>query len=267
MTENELNLSNKTLFGPTIVDLKVNKINETEIPYAKKLLVESDIGEKIQEFGENLHAISNARLNKPGYIKTDGRGYISVDQSLFINSNQDVQWVHGHLKVLSQDGVRTLVASGWPESKIPVENGLFRTGRALSFKDVNILANFCGEIDSYTQVVVQNKTNGENSSADIVLANDLTEGDSGYSNLGINSSSYIGDTPFDEPNGTYLYSTGGSISLGSKTTNNITIVTDNKVRGKIDGVTGDFEFYEKLNGLTREDFITLKEIINNFKGS
>jgi hypothetical protein len=39
------------------------------------------------------------------------------------------------------------------------------------------------------------------------------------------------------------------------------------VRGKIDGVTGDFEFYEKLNGLTREDFITLKEIINNFKGS
>jgi hypothetical protein len=267
MPEHNVDFTNKTFRNPVLIDAKATSINQTEIPHAKNLLVDTDIGNKVQGFSNNLESISNSRFNKPGYIKTTGDGYFTVDQNRLINSNEDVQWVHGHLKVLSSDGIRTLVASGWPESKVPVENGLFRTGRALSFKDINILANFCGEIDSYTQVVIQNKTGGESSSADIVLANDITDSNSGYSNLGINSSSYKGDNAFDEPNGTYLYSTAGSLSLGSSTINNINIVTDNKIRGKVDGVTGDFEFYEKFNGLTREDFIVLKDIINNFKQS
>jgi len=99
-----------------------------------------------------------------------------------------------------------------------------RFGEQLGYTGTNVLASFVSTVNSYNQLVVQNKSNGTNASADFVLNNDLSTDTTFYGNLGINSSTFSGSGALAAPNATYLSATSGPLVLATTTQHPIRIV-------------------------------------------
>ena len=108
-------------------------------------------------------------------------------------------------------------------------NGLFGIG-ALSFSDTDIIADFTHSVNSYAQLVVQNKNSGSSSSADIIVNNDRSAGTTYYGDFGINGTTFAGGGAFGDVDGTYLYSAGGTLSVGSLGAYDLKFATNNNVR-------------------------------------
>jgi hypothetical protein len=111
-------------------------------------------------------------------------------------------------------------------------NGLFGIG-ALSFSDTDIIADFTHSVNSYAQLVVQNKNSGSSSSADIIVNNDRSAGTTYYGDFGINGTTFAAGGPFGDVDGTYLYSAGGTLSLGSLNSYDVKIATNNTERVRV----------------------------------
>jgi len=111
-------------------------------------------------------------------------------------------------------------------------NGLLGIG-ALSFSDTDIIANFTHNVNSYAQLVVQNKNSGASSSADIIVNNDRSAGTTYYGDFGINGTTFSGGGAFGDVDGTYLYSAGGTLSLGSLNAYDVKIATNNTERVRV----------------------------------
>jgi hypothetical protein len=111
-------------------------------------------------------------------------------------------------------------------------NGLFGIG-TLNFSDTNIIANFKHDVDSYAQIVVQNINSGSNASSDIVVNNDRSAGTTYFGDFGINGTTFAGGGPFGDVDGTYLYSAGGTLSLGSLNAFDVKIATNNTERVRV----------------------------------
>ena len=124
-----------------------------------------------------------------------------------------------------------LYLSGAPTSSSGT-NGLFGIG-ALSFSDTDIIADFTHSVNSYAQLVVQNKNSGSSSSADIIVNNDRSAGTTYYGDFGINGTTFAAGGPFGDVDGTYLYSAGGTLSLGSLNSYDVKIATNNTERVRI----------------------------------
>lgn len=108
----------------------------------------------------------------------------------------------------------------------PLNHGLLEVGD-LGFSDTNIIASFSDTVDGYTQLILQNKSSGPLASADIVVNNDRVGGTDNYGSFGINGSNYSPDDAFSDPNGTYLYSNGGSLTVGTFGGYNLNFVANN----------------------------------------
>lgn len=95
--------------------------------------------------------------------------------------------------------------------------GTLGVGRTVGFYDTNIIAHFADDVDSYSQIIVQNHNAGTNASADFIVNNNQEDGTQFYGDFGINSSNFAVNPsdPFTDPNGVYLYTAGGSLTLGS----------------------------------------------------
>jgi hypothetical protein len=124
-----------------------------------------------------------------------------------------------------------LYLSGTPTSASGT-NGLLGIG-ALSFSDTDIIANFTHNVNGYAQVVVQNKNSGASSSADIIVNNDRSAGTTYYGDFGINGTTFSAGGVFGDVDGTYLYSAGGTLSLGSLNDYAVKIATNNTERVRV----------------------------------
>lgn len=130
-------------------------------------------------------------------------------------------------------------------------HGLLGIG-TLGFEDTDVIANFSHNVDSYAQFVIQNKNSGSYASADIVINNDRLGGASNYGNFGINGSGYGPDDIFSDPNGTYLYSSGGTLTIGTLNGYDFKVGVNNIVTLRIDGPTAVpyFGYHESTISLT-----------------
>jgi hypothetical protein len=103
-------------------------------------------------------------------------------------------------------------------------NGMVGIG-TITFSDTDIIANFSHNVNSYAQIVVQNKNSGTSASSDIIVNNDRTAGTTYYGDFGINGTTYNAGGPFGDADGTYLYSSGGSLSIGTNDAKDFRIAT------------------------------------------
>ena len=124
-----------------------------------------------------------------------------------------------------------LYLSGTPTSSSGT-NGLLGIG-ALNFSDTDIVANFTHSVNSYAQVILQNKNSGSTASADFIVNNDRTGGTAYYGDFGINATTFSGVSPFNDPDGVYVISSNGSLTLGSITLNPVKIATNNVERLRV----------------------------------
>lgn len=95
----------------------------------------------------------------------------------------------------------------------------------LGFSDTNIVAHFYHNVDSYAQIIFQNNNSGPNASTDIIVNSDKDLGTQFYGNFGVNSTTFSGGGPFDDPNGVYLYASGGTLSVGTQDDYDFRIIT------------------------------------------
>lgn len=117
--------------------------------------------------------------------------------------------------------------------------GLLNVG-ALSWSDTNIAAGFAADVNSYAQVVVQNKNAGTTASADFIVSNDTGSASANYGDFGINSSVFTGGGPWNDPAGTYLYANGGTLTLGTQDTSSLKLVVNNVIQSTISTSSATF---------------------------
>jgi hypothetical protein len=118
----------------------------------------------------------------------------------------------------------------------PNKNGLFSIGQ-LGFNDTDLVANFDHSVNSYAQIVFQNKNAGTQASTDFVVANDTAGPSSYYGDFGINASGFVGSSVWDDPNGTYLYASAGSLSLGTDDAKDVRIATGSASNSPVTRIT------------------------------
>lgn len=91
---------------------------------------------------------------------------------------------------------------------------------------------FSNEANTFTQIVLQNRSAGTAASGDVVVYNnegDPTEGTGPFIDMGINSNTYT-DTSFGNvwgPSDSYIYNTGGDLVVGPQTNHTIKFVAGN----------------------------------------
>ena len=111
--------------------------------------------------------------------------------------------------------------------------GLLQVGSPLSISDRNILASMVDNVNSYTQVIIQNKNSGTAASTDFIVNNN--QGSTVYGDFGVNSTGFVGTSgPFDTPNATYVLSAGGQLSLGTLNNHEVKIATNDATRITVD---------------------------------
>jgi len=127
-----------------------------------------------------------------------------------------------------------------PQSpSVSSNSGTIQVGSPLNWSDIGIVGTFQANTNSYVQLVVQNSNTGTLSSADLIVSND-TSGTAVYGDFGINSTTSNNPSdPFGDPNGTYLYSSGGSLAQGTLSAFDYDIVTNNTIRLTANGTTGN----------------------------
>ena len=94
----------------------------------------------------------------------------------------------------------------------PDKLGIY-AGRTNSFNLISAHANN----DNYLQINIRNFSTGSNSSADFVATYDTGTEDTGYINMGINGTSYVGNAINDLPGDGYIYTTGSNLVIGTAT--------------------------------------------------
>ena len=88
-----------------------------------------------------------------------------------------------------------------------------------SFNPANARFTYVDSVNSYSQVLIQNKSSGTSASGDIVVTADNGTDSTKYIDLGINSSTFSGGGGLDAANDGYLLVEGGKLVVATLTAN------------------------------------------------
>ena len=93
-------------------------------------------------------------------------------------------------------------------------------GGTLDYSTTNMIANFTGDANGYTQVIVHNHNSGNSASTDIIVSNDSATDSTFYGDFGMNSSGWAATTQgLASANAVYLAAASGDLVLGTFTAN------------------------------------------------
>jgi hypothetical protein len=104
-------------------------------------------------------------------------------------------------------------------------SGAFNYG-TLSYSDTNIFASYTSAVNSYSQIILQNTSNGTSASTDFVVSNNLGTASTYYGDYGMNSSAFSGTGSLNGANNVYLTSTSTDLAIGTTTANSIHFVVN-----------------------------------------
>ena len=105
-------------------------------------------------------------------------------------------------------------------------DGVMEVGEPIGYADTGLIATFASTEAGYNQVVVQNLSNDTNASANINISNNVSTDSTGFAELGINSSTFVGTGSFSIPSAAYLASAGTDLSIGTYSAHDIHFVTN-----------------------------------------
>jgi hypothetical protein len=98
--------------------------------------------------------------------------------------------------------------------------GPVSVGGTLDYATSNMIANFTGNANGYTQVIVHNHNSGASASTDLIVSNDSATDTTFYGDFGMNSSGWAATTQgLASANAVYLAAASGDLVLGTFTAN------------------------------------------------
>jgi len=90
-------------------------------------------------------------------------------------------------------------------------------GTTPSYNVPNNLASFVSTVNSYNQLVIQNKSNGTSASANLVVNNDVSTDAANYGEIGMNSSTFSGSGALNAAGAVYVAAHTAPLVLGTVT--------------------------------------------------
>ena len=125
--------------------------------------------------------------------------------------------------------------------------GAFSYG-TLGYSDINILASFSSSVNTYNQIVLQNKNSGATASTNYNVSNDSATSTTNFGEFGINSSGFTG-SGFSTAGWTYLASASTDIAIGTYGANAIHFIVGNgSDSATVNGSTGVWTFASTITG-------------------
>lgn len=98
--------------------------------------------------------------------------------------------------------------------------GPVSVGGTLDYATTNMIANFTGNANGYTQVIAHNHNSGNSASTDFIVSNDSATDTTFYGDFGMNSSGWASTTQgLATANTVYLAAASGDLALGTFTAN------------------------------------------------
>lgn len=98
--------------------------------------------------------------------------------------------------------------------------GPVSVGGTLDYATTNMIANFTGNANGYTQVIAHNHNSGNTASTDFIVSNDQATDTTFYGDFGMNSSGWASTTQgLATANAVYLAAASGDLALGTFTAN------------------------------------------------
>jgi len=176
--------------------------------------------------GSGTVAIPGAQYQIAAYYS--GTGASVSGSTTFTNNTSTgvVNITHATESTSSTTGALT-VAGGAGIAKSLFVGTTLSVGTTPSYNIPNNLASFVSTVNSYNQLVIQNKSNGTSASANLVVNNDISTDAANYGEIGMNSSTFSGTGALGATNATYVAATSGPLVLGTTTSHPIRFVVNN----------------------------------------
>jgi len=175
--------------------------------------------------GSGTVAIPNAQYSVAYYAGTGA----SVSGSATLTNNTStgvVNITHATESTSSTTGALTITGGAGIAKSLFVGTTL-SVGQAPGYTVPNNLASFVSTVDSYNQLVIQNKSSGTNASANLVVNNNISTDAANYGEIGMNSSTFSGTGALGATNAVYLAATSGPLVLGTTTSHPIRFAVNN----------------------------------------
>lgn len=99
----------------------------------------------------------------------------------------------------------------------------------LSYSDTGILGNLISNTAGYNQLIVQNRSSATNASTSFVASNNIGTASTFFIELGINSSTFTGTGPFNQPSYGYVVTMSSDLAIGTYTANAIHLIANGNV--------------------------------------
>jgi hypothetical protein len=176
--------------------------------------------------GSGTVAIPGAQYQVAAYYWSATGASVSGSTTFTNNTSTGVVNItHVTESTSSTTGALT-VAGGAGIAKSLFVGTTLSVGQAPGYNVTNNLASFVSTVNTYNQVVIQNKSNGTAASADFVLNNDISTDTTNYGNFGMNSSTFSGSGALGATNAVYVTATSGPLVFGTTTQHPIRFVVN-----------------------------------------
>ena len=176
--------------------------------------------------GSGTVAVPGAQYQVAAYYS--GTGASVSGSTTFTNNTATgiVNITHATESTTSTTGALTVTGGAGIAKSLFVGTTL-SVGSAPGYNVTNNLASFVSTVNTYNQVVIQNKSNGTSASANLVVNNDSSTDSTFYGEIGMNSSTFTGTGALSAANATYVAATTGPLVLGTTTSHPIRFVVNN----------------------------------------
>jgi len=171
--------------------------------------------------GSGTVAIPGAQYQVAAYYHSATGASVSGSTTFTNNTATGViNITHATESTTSTTGALT-VAGGAGIAKSLFVGTTLSVGGAPGYIIPNVLGTFVSTVNSYNQIVIQNRSSGTSASANLVVNNDISNDTTNYGEIGINSSTFSGTGALGVPNATYVAATSGPLVLGTTTSHPI----------------------------------------------
>ena len=193
--------------------------------------------------GSGTVAIPGAQYQVAAYYHSATGASVSGSTTFTNNTATGVVNItHTTESTLPTNGALT-IAGGAGIAKSLFVGTSVAVGSTPSYNVTNNLGSFVSSVNTYNQLVIQNKSNGSAASANLVVNNDSSTDSTFYGEIGINSSAFSGTGAFNAPNAVYVSATSGPLVLGTTTSHPIRVVVNS-------GATDLMYFAESGQGIS-----------------
>ena len=180
--------------------------------------------------GIGISGTGTITVSNTGVLSITGTNHISASVvSGAVTVTSDATTNDTNNTIALRDGSGGLIAKDYTATRdatLSTDHGPFNFGD-LSYSDTGIMADFSMSVNSYNQVILQNRSAGAAASTNYIVSNNQGTASTFYGEFGMNSSGFSGSGSFALPNAVYLASVSSDLVIGTLGNNTLRIVTRN----------------------------------------